>query len=179
VPALAARLRDLLAEADREVELVFVDDGSRDDTAMRLTAAFPAGTGPWQLIRHAANRGLTAALATGSDAARHPLIGWLDGDLTYDPLLLLPLARAVDAGADLALASCHHPEGRLEGVPAWRAGLSRRASRLYRHAARRPDIHTFTCMVRVQRRELLARTRPTRASPEAPRPLFRFRLAIG
>ncbi len=162
VPALASTLGELLRGADREIELVLVDDGSRDDTLDRLEAAFPAGGGPWRVLRHTENRGLTAALRTGSEAARHACVGWLDADLTYDPSVLLELARAVDAGADLAWASCHHPAGQLVGVSPWRASLSRLASGLYRRAAGHPELYTFTCMVRVQRREVLAATLPER-----------------
>ncbi|MGA0868419.1 MAG: glycosyltransferase family 2 protein, partial [Planctomycetota bacterium] len=113
-------------------------------------------------LRHPRNRGLTDALRTGTEAARHALVGWLDADLTYDPRLLPELAAALDEGADVAWASCHHPAGRMEGVPWLRRLLSRGASRLYGLATGRRQVHTFTCMVRVQRREDALRTWPER-----------------
>ena len=51
--------------------------------------------------------------------------------------------------------------GRVDGVSWLRACLSRQASRLYRLATGR-KVATFTCMVRVQRRDLLLATWPER-----------------
>ncbi len=161
VPALAARLRRWLADEvePRAVDLVLVDDGSQDDTwplLQRHCADLPV-----QLLRHDHNRGLTAALATGLSAARGESIAWLDSDLTYDPAVLGALAEEVDAGADVALASCYHPNGAVEGVPRWRLALSSAASRIYR-VVTRADLHTFTCMVRVYRCDVARQC----ASPE-------------
>jgi dolichol-phosphate mannosyltransferase len=158
VPTLAESLAAFHRnERERRVDYVFVDDGSRDgthDLLVRHCAALPC-----RILRHDVNRGLSAALVTGSDAASGELIGWLDADLSYRPEVLHELAACADAGADIALASCHHPGGRIAGVPAWRRVLSRSASWLYRRATGHP-VHTFTCMVRVYRREVLARCRP-------------------
>ena len=159
VPALAEGLAAFASdESERRVDYVLVDDGSRDgthDLLVRCCAALPC-----RILRHDANRGLSAALTTGFAAARGDLIAWLDADLSYRPAVLHQLAACADADADVALASCHHPGGAMEGVPAWRRVLSRSASWLYRRATRQP-IHTFTCMVRVYRREVLERCRPT------------------
>ncbi len=160
IPALADRMRSFVAaEAEhREVDLVLVDDGSTDATHELLSrhcADLPA-----TILRHPHNRGITAALTTGSDAARGELVAWLDSDLTYDPDILTTLASTVDSGADVGIASCYHPDGVVEGVPRWRLGLSSVASLGYRRLLRNP-IHTFTCMVRVYRRDVLAACRPT------------------
>lgn len=160
VEALGKRLRELLArDVGRDLEIVLVDDGSTDRTPELLAAL--AASLPARLVRHDVNRGLTAALWTGSRLARGDYVGWLDSDLTYDPGILVDLAQALDEGADVALASCHHPRGRVEGVGPLRLWLSRFASGAYRLATG-TSLHTFTCMVRVQRREILARCRPLR-----------------
>jgi dolichol-phosphate mannosyltransferase len=163
VPALTKALQDLQASEGtrRELEFVLVDDGSRDRTWEALAARTPRDDPRWRLVRHDRNRGLTAALRTGTETARHELVGWLDADLTYDPGILAALASSVDRAGGLAVASCHHPEGRMEGVPPLRRALSRPASRCYRLATRH-RLHTFTCMVRVQARELALRTWPER-----------------
>src|SRR5690606_31709305 len=114
---------------------------------------------PFGIVEHGANRGLTAALHTGTCAARSELVGWLDADLSYEPALLGRLATRVDAGADVAVASCHHPDGGAGGVPGWRLALSRGATRVHRLASG-ARLHTFTCMVRVMRRDLYLRTTP-------------------
>jgi len=59
------------------LELIVVDDGSRDRTAERATAAGA------RVIRHRVNRGYGAALKTGILAARAPAIVITDADGTY------------------------------------------------------------------------------------------------
>ena len=164
VGALIAALRGVVASLAplRELELILVDDGSRDRTWERLTRETEDGDPRWRVLRHDENRGLTAALLTGSLAARLPIVAWLDADLSYDPAILPSLIAALDAGADFAVASCHARGGRIDGVSWLRGWLSRQASRFYRVATRR-RIATFTCMVRAQRRDLLLSTWPERA----------------
>ena len=154
VTALATAMRRFVEETarDRAVDLVLVDDGSTDGTDELLREDFEGL--PHQVVRHDDNRGLTAALCTGLRSARGELIAWLDSDLTYHPDILEVLARAVDDGADVAIASCYHPDGQVEGVAGFRRFLSSLASRAYQRLTGTP-IHTFTCMVRVYRRPVL------------------------
>jgi dolichol-phosphate mannosyltransferase len=140
------------------VEITLIDDGSTDATATALEAWTDARV---RCIRHPNNRGLTAALATGLDHSRGAIVCWLDADLSYDAALLPRLVAMVRAGADLALVSPYHPDGRVEGISAGRLLLSKGVSWLYRwfvHA----DLHTFSSMVRAWRRELLEECRPRR-----------------
>jgi len=55
-------------------EVLVVDDGSLDDTAAR---AVEAGA---RVLRLSPNRGKGRALAAGVEAARHPVVVFLDGD---------------------------------------------------------------------------------------------------
>ncbi len=65
-------------------EVVFVDDGSTDATADRLTAL--SATHPaLRLLRHDRRCGKTAALRTGIAAARAEWIATMDGDGQNDP----------------------------------------------------------------------------------------------
>lgn len=161
VAALGRALAVFLSEEGpvRPVDFVLVDDGSTDATGTHLEALVP--TLPAQIVTHAENRGLTAALASGAAVARGALIGWLDSDLTYAPSLLAELASACDAGADMALSSCYHRDGRVEGVPGWRLLLSQTASMGHRLTSG-ARLRTFTSMVRVQRRDILLHCWPRR-----------------
>ncbi|MGB8841205.1 MAG: glycosyltransferase family 2 protein, partial [Aliidongia sp.] len=80
-----------------DFEIVYVDDGSADDTVARirvLQATDPA----LRLVRHAASCGQSTAVRSGVKAARGRWIATLDGDGQNDPADIPTLWRL--AGAD-------------------------------------------------------------------------------
>ncbi len=83
-----------------ELELLVVDDGSKDKTAE--VASKIAGV---NLICHPKNKGYGAALKTGFSKARGELIGFLDADGTYPPEYFPQLCRAALDGKDLVIGS--------------------------------------------------------------------------
>jgi Glycosyl transferase family 2 len=95
-------LRDALHAAGvDDLEIVTVDDGSKDGTAARIRD-FPGV----RLIQHPVNRGYGAALKTGFDAASHDLIGFIDADATYPAEHFPALCQALlDQDADLVVGS--------------------------------------------------------------------------
>ena len=79
----------------RAYEMIFVDDGSTDDTAvnlMRLKASLPA----LRVLRHSFRSGQSAAVASGVKQARAPWIATLDGDGQNDPADIPKLIAARD-----------------------------------------------------------------------------------
>lgn len=142
LPGLLDRVRGALDGHD--VRLLAIDDGSTDGTAQGLARI--AGL---DLLRHAENRGVGAALTTGLRNATGEAALVYDPDEAYAPEILPRLIQALDR-ADLATASPYHPEGKVEGVGAFRLLLSRAASLLYRMRTRAP-LRTFTCAVRAYR----------------------------
>ncbi len=72
------------ALADLDYEVIFVDDGSRDATAT-LLEKFAVAEPRIRLVRHQSNCGQSAAVLTGVQQARSPLIATLDGDGQNDP----------------------------------------------------------------------------------------------
>jgi len=80
-------------------EIVYVDDGSTDDTAAQLAAMRAAA--PLVVRRHRASCGQSAAVGTGVRAARGVWIATLDGDGQNDPAdIPALLARAQAAGGE-------------------------------------------------------------------------------
>src|SRR3984893_214938 len=78
-------------------ELVFVNDGSTDDTGVMLRRLMAER--PWvRQINHAATCGKAAAVRTGVAAARAPLIVTLDGDCQNDPSFIPAMVRALETG---------------------------------------------------------------------------------
>lgn len=84
----------------KQLELLVVDDGSRDQTA-EVASKIKGVT----LIRHPKNKGYGAALKTGFSKAKGELIGFLDADGTYPPEYFPKLCRAAMNGHDLIIGS--------------------------------------------------------------------------
>ena len=91
---------DLMKVGISDMELLVVDDGSRDNTAQITTAIDGV-----RLIRHPKNRGYGAALKTGFANARGELIGFLDADGTYPPEYFPQLCAEALKGRDLVIGS--------------------------------------------------------------------------
>lgn len=161
VAGLRAHLLPVAAElaADRQVELLFVDDGSEDGTYDVLQETCGTSTAPALAIRierHAVNRGLGAALRTGVAATRGAVVVSVDSDGTYEFTEIPRLLSYLTPAADIVTASAFHPDGRVIGVARHRMMLSRGASSLYRLLISR-RVHTYTCLFRAYRREVLER----------------------
>ncbi len=94
-------VRPALAAMGAELELIVVDDGSRDGTADIVTAC-PGVC----LVRHRTNYGYGAALKTGFARARGAWLGFLDADGTYPPEHFPALLQAArEQQADLVIGS--------------------------------------------------------------------------
>ena len=89
------------AVAGRRFELVFVDDGSTDDTwakVERLNATDERVRG----VRFKRNFGQHPAMHAGLSRARGEIVVTMDGDLQNQPEDIPRLVAAVEAGADVA-----------------------------------------------------------------------------
>lgn len=93
----------MLSEIVDEHEVLVVDDGSRDDTALRVEAILPVHPAV-RLLRHEGNRGYGAALRTGFAAARMPLVAYTDADRQFD---LRDLLRSLEALEGHDLVTCY------------------------------------------------------------------------
>ena len=108
LPLLVSSLFEALAAADCLLELVLVDDGSRDRTAA-TALVLAARDERIRLLKHDCNRGLGAAIRTGLAAARGDLILYTDADLPFD-FTLIPQLLAL-AGDDRIVIGCRLNRG--------------------------------------------------------------------
>lgn len=84
-----------------ELEVIVVDDGSKDRTSEIVAAMDDV-----RLIRHPTNRGYGAAIKTGFRHARGEYLAFLDADGTYPPERLPELCRkAMQEHADVVVGS--------------------------------------------------------------------------
>lgn len=144
-------------------ELLLLDDGSTDGTAVVARAWCDRSPFPTRIIGFDANRGLGAMLREAAEFAQGDALVTYDADLPY-PLEDLPaMLAALLAGADVVTASPWHPAGSAQ-VSWWRAALSRTISKLYRLrlGRRAQGLHTFTCGYRVWRAATYRASLPTR-----------------
>ena len=145
-----------LAES-QQVEIVFIDDGSQDGTWEALRETFQGNNDlgiDIRIERHQQNRGLGAALRTGFAAARGEVIVTTDSDGTYEFDSLPDLLSLLAPDVDIVTGSPYHPQGGVDGVPAFRLVLSKGSSLIYRLLVDW-KIHTYTSLYRVYRRRVI------------------------
>jgi dolichol-phosphate mannosyltransferase len=131
-------------------ELVFVNDGSIDGTAVALQRL--TSERPWlrQMV-HAASCGQSAAVRTGVTAARAPLVVTLDGDGQNDPSFIPALVRALETGgARVGLIAGQRVGRRASGFKR----LQSRIANAVRGAILRDGTRDTGCGLKAFRREV-------------------------
>lgn len=98
---LISEIEAVLTGIGMDYEIVYVDDGSRDETRQRLADA-QARCARLRIVRLRRRCGQTAAIVAGIGEARAPLIATLDGDGQNDPADIPRLLDALPAGTSPA-----------------------------------------------------------------------------
>jgi glycosyltransferase involved in cell wall biosynthesis len=152
VRPLCESLTSALTALGRSYEVIFIDDGSRDDTYARL-AALAADDDALKLIKLRRNFGQTAAMSAGFDHASGDVVIPMDGDLQNDPEDISRLLEKLDEGYDV--------------VSGWRQGRQDSASR--RLPSRIANwligrvtgvrLHDYGCTLKAYRADVIAETR--------------------
>jgi dolichol-phosphate mannosyltransferase len=117
IAPLVERLSNTLGS--RKYEILFIDDNSKDGTVDVIAGL--ASKYPVKVIVRAKERGLATAVLHGFQYAQGNIMGVMDADLQHPPEINAELIKAIENGADMAIASRYVPGG---GVPNW--GLLRR-----------------------------------------------------
>lgn len=97
---LHERLNPVLGELDRTAEVIYVEDGSTDESFVRLQELAREYT-IVRIIRLSRNFGQTAALAAGIEHARGSVIVTMDSDLQNDPKDVPRLLEKLAEGYDI------------------------------------------------------------------------------
>ena len=102
--------RNLSDTRDLSVEVVYVDDGSGDNT-LQIARTLPASSLDVQVIALSRNFGKEAALAAGLDHAARGAVLFMDGDGQHPPALIDKLVGYwLDGGYDVVYTAKAHRE---------------------------------------------------------------------
>lgn len=147
--ALWARLEPVLERCGRLWEVVFVDDGSSDESLEILGRIAAGASRPVRVVELARNFGQHSAILAGFAESRGAVVVTLDADLQNPPEEIPKLLQAIDAGNDV--------------VGGWRGerqdhAYRRLASRLHNRLTSLivgVPMHDYGCMLRAYRRHIV------------------------
>jgi glycosyltransferase involved in cell wall biosynthesis len=101
VRPLFQKLSDQLNSLGQIYEIIFVDDGSTDNTFKELKKLHDEHPGTIQVIRFRRNFGKTPALVAGFSRCQGEIIFTMDGDLQDDPEEIPHFLEKINEGYDL------------------------------------------------------------------------------
>ena len=150
IEPLNTRLTSSLEQLDRTFEIIYVDDGSTDESLAKLRE-IAGRDGRVRVIALRRNYGQTAAMSAGIDHARGEILIPMDADLQNDPTDISRLLEKLDEGYDVVSG------WRKDRKDKW---LTRRlpstlANRLI-SAISGVELHDYGCTLKAYRRDVLA-----------------------
>ena len=148
VDLLCDRLSETLATLDHDWEVIFINDGSTDGTAARVSANLSRER-RFRLVDFKRNFGQTAAIMAGIDHAQGDIIVPMDGDLQNDPSDIALLIGKLDEGYDV--------------VSGWRRNRQDASLRVWPSRVANwlismisgVHLHDYGCTMKAYRREVL------------------------
>jgi len=149
VPPLYMKLTEVMDALGEPYELVFVDDGSRDNSFKVLSDIYEHDRRV-NLVRLRRNFGQTAALKAGFDFARGDIIISMDGDLQHDPEEIPRFLEKIEEGYDLVSGWRHARRDHwlMRQLPS-------RIANLMMAKLSGVDLHDFGTTFKAYRREII------------------------
>jgi len=143
------RLQMSLLSIDKTSEIVFVDDGSTDDS-FKVLQSLETTQICAKLIRFRRNFGQTAAMAAGLAHSKGKIVVFIDADLQNDPYDIPALLSKLDEGYDVVSGWRQSRKDTLllKKIP------SRIANAMIRKTSK-VNIHDLGCSLKAYRREII------------------------
>lgn len=148
IQPLFEQMKATMDSLNREVELILVDDGSKDSTPEKLQA-LAAEDSRVIVVQFRKNYGQTAAMQAGFEHASGDVLVTLDGDLQNDPADIPMMLAKIDEGFDLVHGWRRHRQDTFIN----RKLPSMIANRIISKVTRFP-IHDLGCTLKAIRREI-------------------------
>lgn len=101
-PLLIAELQRVCNSIGKSYEIIFVDDGSTDDTYFLIEKASQSSPNV-KAIRFSRNFGHQAAFNAGMDFSTGGMILTMDGDLQHPPALIPKFVQSIEEGFDIVI----------------------------------------------------------------------------
>lgn len=119
IPATLCAISDHFANAPFPVELIVVDDGSRDETSAVVQAAAPELALPLRLLRYAPNQGKGFALKVGFAASRGDRLLFSDADLSTPIEEADRFLAELERGAEVVIGTRKRGQAHVEVHQPW------------------------------------------------------------
>jgi glycosyltransferase involved in cell wall biosynthesis len=147
LPVLIPALVEVLKNLGRSYEVIFVDDGSSDESR-RILKEMASEHASLRILRFKENRGLSTALVAGMREARGEIIVTLDSDLQNDPADIPRLLEYLDR-YDMATGWRQKREDK------WLKKISSKIGNLVRNWVSGENIQDSACTLRAFKKECI------------------------
>lgn len=147
LPVLIPALVEVLKNLGRSYEMIFVDDGSSDESR-RILKEMASEHASLRILRFKENRGLSTALVAGMREARGEIIVTLDSDLQNDPADIPRLLEYLDR-YDMATGWRQKREDK------WLKKISSKIGNLVRNWVSGENIQDNACTLRAFKKECI------------------------
>lgn len=102
IPFLLEELNKVVSDLGKSYEVIFVDDGSTDDTFELIKKATDQNP-KFKVIKFSRNFGHQAAFNVGIDFAQGDMVLTMDGDLQHPPSLIPVFIKQAEDGFDIVI----------------------------------------------------------------------------
>ena len=149
IAPLYTELKKVLDDLNKPYEILFVNDGSSDNTLQELKGIERSGQSV-KIIDLKKNFGQTAAIMAGFDLAKGDIIITMDGDLQNDPHDIPMLMKRIESGSDLVSGW----RNKRKDLFLLRVLPSKLANRLISITLKVP-LHDYGCTLKAYKRDVV------------------------